>query len=308
MSYKQKQEKKQIEIRDSLFHDPGFGEFRSKDRPFVLKKAELNLHAKIRRQAIDYFDKYEVEWWGGSLTGHLLSSQVSCLNHLFFLRNEKDLALRLLQGLNKDFVDVCEIDDGFIGFEAISKGSYLNEGKTLKRGANCTSIDAMMIGKTITGKKILVLIEWKYTELYSKECKADGSSGKTRKARYNDLICDAKSPINAPKNLDNLYYEPFYQIMRQTLLAWQMVENKDYDADDWMHIEVVPENNIDLRYKVHSPDFEQSSVEDAWKNILKDGDKYQMISPQRMLKPFIFDSKSTALTRSVINYLIKRYW
>ena len=35
MTYKQKQEKKQIEIRNSLFHDPGFGYFMGKLRPFA---------------------------------------------------------------------------------------------------------------------------------------------------------------------------------------------------------------------------------------------------------------------------------
>jgi hypothetical protein len=308
MSYKEKERIKAEALRDELLHDSGMGVFKGKERAFVLQNPELNLQYRIRNKAIRYFKKYNIQWWGGSLTGHLLSSQVSCVNHLFFLRNEKVLALRFLQNLNPDFVDVCEIDAGYIGFEVTGNGNYLGEG-TATRGANCTSIDAAMIGQLNNGKKVLVFIEWKYTELYAKECKADGDSGDTRKKRYNHLISNPDSPISIPSSkIDNLYYEPFYQIMRQTLLAWQMVKHNDYGVEDWMHYEVVPENNIELRYKVHSPDFLQSSVEDAWKSVLKVGEKYQMISPQKLLKPFIFDNESTELSRSIVNYLNKRYW
>ena len=286
--------------------------YKNATRPFVLIDPEKNLWSKIRKEAIAYFKTNNIVWWPGSSepTGHLLSSQISCLNHLFFLREDKITSLKILRGLNPDFVDICaDFENGFVGFEVVSNESYLDEvekGKKQTRGANCTSIDAMMTGILKNRKKIQISIEWKYTEYYAKNCLADGSSGNTRKARYNHLIQDPQSPIKCTVGTDNFYYEPFYQLIRQTLLSWQMVKHKNLElnADDWLHIDVIPENNLNLRYQVQSPDLIQTGIEDAWKAQLKEPGKYNLMTPQRFLKPILFDSKH----KDVINYLNSRYW
>ena len=312
LDYLEKERAKVISIRDGLFKDPGGGVYRGKAREFVLKNPQKNLFHIIRDQAIQYFKGHEIVWWSSSKknpgpTGHLLSSQISCVNHLFFLRNNEDVALRFIQNINPNFTEICcDFDNGFIGFEVVSNGSYLNEGKKQTRGANCTSVDAMMSGILQNGKKIQILIEWKYTEKYNKNNKAYGSSGLTRQERYNDLINADDSPIDCKVNIENLYYEPFYQLMRQTLLADQMVKHKEYElnADDWIHLDIIPEANEKLRYKITSPDVSQDNIEDAWKAQLKDPEKYMVICPEKLLKPFIFDKKY----RSLINYLNTRYW
>jgi len=312
MTYRESEREKVVRIRDDFFNDPGDGIYKKQKRPFVLIDPEKNLWYKIRKDAQTYFKANKIVWWPGSsdVTGHLLSSQVSCVNHLFFLRNDKDAALKILQGLNPGFIDVCkDFEDGYIGFEVVSNESYLGEidaGKKQIRGANCTAVDAMMTGILNNGKKVQILIEWKYTEYYPKNCLADGSSGNTRKARYNPLIQNPLSPIKCTANLDNLYFEPFYQIMRQTLLAWKMVENKkdELNADDWLHFDVIPENNLNLRYQVQTPDLLQTSVEEAWKSQLKEPYKYNVITPQKLLKPVLLEPRN----RSMINYLNYRYW
>jgi hypothetical protein len=312
MIYRETERTKAERIRDNFFKDEGGGEYKSSSRTFVLKDAEKNLWHKIRKEAIDYFTKNKIVWWpgGSEPIGHLLSSQVCCLNHLFFLRDDKEAALMILKNIDADFTDVCaDFEGGYIGFEVVSNGSYLSEvpkGKKQTRGANCTSVDAMMTGILKNGKKIQILIEWKYTEFYPKECKADGSSGETRRKRYNELIEDADSPINSTVDLNNLYYEPFYQLMRQTLLAWQMVKHKNEElgADDWLHLDIIPENNLKLRYEVQAPNLIQSGIEEAWKSQLKRPDKYNIITPQKLLKPLLFNTKY----RGLINYLNERYW
>lgn len=312
MNYRESEREKALRIRDDFFKDPGNGEHLKIKYPFVLENVEKNLWTKIRKEAIKYFADNKIVWWPGSTepSGHLLSSQVSCINHLFLLRNDKDAALKILQNLNPDFVEVCpDFENGYIGFEVVSKHSYLGEvaeGKEQTRGANCTSVDAMMTGKLKNGNKIQVLIEWKYTELYSKSDKSEGSSGTTRKNRYDALIDDKDSPIKRTVSIDNFYFEPFYQIMRQTLLAWQMTKNKanELNTDDWLHYDVIPENNLNLRYQVSAPDIIQSGIEEAWKSQLKEPEKYNVITPQKLLKPLIFDNNY----RSLINYLNKRYW
>jgi hypothetical protein len=312
MNYRESEREKVIRIRDSFFNDPGDGVFEGAPRTFVLIEPEKNLWHKIRKDALDYFKTYNIVWWPGSdiPSGHLLSSQVCCVNHLFFLRNDKDAALMILKNIDPDFVEVCaDYEGGYIGFEVVSKESYLNEvkkGNKQTRGANCTSVDAMMSGILKSGKKIQILIEWKYTEFYPKSSKAEGSSGATRIERYNQLILDKESPINCTVDISNLYYEPFYQIMRQTLLAWQMVKNNkaELKADDWLHLDVIPENNLVLRYQVPAPDLLQSGVEEAWKSQLKEPNKYNVITPQRLLKPILFNKNY----RNLIQYLNYRYW
>jgi len=48
----------------------------------------------------------------------------------------------------------------------------------------------------------------------------------------------------------------------------------------------------------------QSGIEEAWKSQLKEPEKYNVITPQKLLKPLIFDNNY----RSLITYLNKRYW
>jgi hypothetical protein len=92
MEYRESERNKAESIRDLLFEDPGSGFYRNQPRPFVLRDAEKNLWEPIRNKAIQYFKENQIVWWPGSITpsGHMLSSQVSCINHLFFLRDDKE--------------------------------------------------------------------------------------------------------------------------------------------------------------------------------------------------------------------------
>lgn len=313
MRYIESERNKSERALKEILKKDGGGIYKGKPRPFVLKVPEFNLHKSVRKNAIAYFRENNIQWWSGNSepTGHLLSSQVACINHLFFLREDESASLKILQGINPGFTKVFrDFEGGFIGFEVVSRDSYLNEvdpGKAQTRGANCTSIDAMMTGQ-LDGNKIQILIEWKYTESYPNSYKGDGKSGKTRKSRYNDLIADSASPFLKNTNLDQLYFEPFYQLMRQTLLGWQMTSKShrqnELKASDWLHLDLIPENNLELRYKVPAPKLPQGNLENAWKSVLKNPEKYMMISPQELLHPILFDRKHT----SMINHLNARYW
>ena len=121
----------------------------------------------------------------------------------------------------------------YIQFESVSDKDHLKEIYTT-RGNNCTSIDALIYAKHKNGEKWLIPIEWKYTEFYGNLNKAkevihkDGRSidkGMERQSRYNDLILNSSQL--AVKKLDCYYFEPFYQLMRQTTWAEQMIQNKN---------------------------------------------------------------------------------
>jgi hypothetical protein len=62
-------------------------------------------------------------------------------------------------------------------------------------------------------------------------------------------------------------YEPFYQMMRQTLLGWQMTMRKEYSAEDWVHVHVIPNENTQLRETITSPGLSGKDITEAWREF-----------------------------------------
>ena len=304
MTYRDEQRLKATVMRDAFFRDPGDGIFFKREREFVLRDASLNLWAGIRDDAIEYFKKNSIAWWMGDEsdepTGHLLSSQVACMNHLYFMRQRNDVATAVLKNVCDSIDQAVTVDNGYVEFEVIGAENYLGE-RSHTRGANATSVDALMVGKKNTGSNILILIEWKYTEEYREENKYIPA----RYEIYNKLLDEEGCPI-IDSDHSMLYYEPFYQLMRQTLLGWKMVQNQEYQSDELLHLHVVPSGNVELRNRVTSPGLRSkgNNMSEAWKSVLKEPNRYIVISPENFLKPAL-DCKDT---RSIATYLEKRYW
>ncbi len=290
-----------------FYGDHGGGTFRGKAYPFVLKVAENNLYAPLKKDIQHYFKENEIAWWSGDLTNHTLSSQVACLNHLFPLREDKSAVLSIVKRICPEIADLSIIETdrfkpAYIQFEASSKSDHLNEG-VATRGSYCTSADALICGVKEDGKKILFLIEWKYTEAYDDVNKAAGNEGETLIGRYAAFI--RKSAQLKSVNTAAYYFEPFYQLMRQTLFAEQMVINKSAEAihaDSYMHIHVIPSGNGELMHKTYPCSGKQ--MEDTWRSLIKDQKKYKIVSPKDLLKPISGIQRYQALT----DYLMTRYW
>jgi hypothetical protein len=302
MNYREGQRQKAIDNREFLFKDPGSGIFSGKARPFVLKDPSLNLWDGIREDAKQYFKRNSIHWWRGNAndpTGHLLSSQVACLNHLYFVRQRKDIASALLQRINPDIVEALVVDDGFVEFEYIGKKQYMKE-KAFTRGANCTSLDAVMLGITSKAKKIMFLIEWKYTETYGEE---DLYIPK-RAIVYDSLIIRSDGPFISGVDLRSFYYEPFYQMMRQTLLGWLFAQNGEMNCDSCINVHVIPNDNVELKKNITSSAFAGQDIHEAWKNVLKVPDSYVPIDPTTLLK----SATHIVDTKSWLSYLEGRYW
>jgi hypothetical protein len=299
--YREAQRKKAIDLRDEMFKDPGDGMFAGKKRDFVLSDPVLNLWAGIRYDAMDYFKSNAIAWWQGAddePTGHLLSSQIACVNHLYALRQRMDLAAAVLKKVDSRIKNAKIVDDGFVEFEINGKKNYLNE-RSHTRGANSTSVDAVMVGEKEVGKNILVLIEWKYTEEYNGE----NLYIPERYNIYNPFLLEDKCPlkIDIP---EKLYCEPYYQLMRQTLLGWKMVEAGEYNCDEYIHLHIIPENNKELTARKTSPDLNGHDMPDSWKRTLVNPEKYKVISPEELLEPL----KHEKDVQSLLKYLEKRYW
>lgn len=316
--YRPQEKKHHIElIKDNfLGSDEGYGYF-GKDKKqydFVLKDGINNLYEPIRNEALEYFKENHIKWWGDNPdypTGHTVSSQIACLNHLMFLRQKPTEVLELINGLERvEFTKVLPVpydkDISYIAFETISDNSYLNEHKHI-RGSYCTSIDALIYAEDINNEKWIIPIEWKYTEAYGDSSKDDKSlegKGKERMRRYNGLITQSQQ-LKSLENYESsaYYFEPFYQLMRQTLWAEQMIKNKRKErikADHYLHIHVVPKANADLRGKTYK--FSNQNMEATWRNMLNEQSKYIIIDPQELMSPI----KSRC--PELYNYLKKRYY
>jgi hypothetical protein len=262
-----------------------------------------NLYSKIQEDAIEYFKRYDIAWWqckgeNNIPSGHIVSSQIHCLNHLFDIRTDKD-AVKLIaeKATSMQFDEILPslIDNkeknSYITFEfALDNDKLLGENdKGRKRGTLCTSIDVMIMARK-GDRKWLIPIEWKYTESYKREDKTN----ETRESRYSKLIETSKRLRMPEDGIPHSVYfiEPNYELMRQTLLCEQLVAN-GY-ADDFFHINVIPAGNTELR----------NAVEKEFIPMLKDDSKFKIIDPQDLLSPL----EENNLHPELIEYLKKRYW
>lgn len=316
MTYYEQQRDKEINRLPNEFfeNDPGNGVFHIKDRetkqikplylPFVLKERKLNLWGEIRDEAITYFEKKGIEWHKDAKDepkkgpeGHLLSSNIACVNHLFYLRQKMDLVTLILKNIDPRVISAEIIDDGYIEFEIMDGKNNINplneKSPERKRGSKSTSIDAIMVGRKNDGKNILFLIEWKYTEKgYDPECKIIAKDNYHK--NYIDLLQDKNCPIDFHENVKGLFFEPYYQLMRQTLFGWKMIEASEYNCNEFIYLHIIPHGNIEFRKNSKN-----------WNSFLKEQYKlcYKIIAPDDLLKPI--DEQNNRL---FIEYLKKRYW
>jgi hypothetical protein len=275
------------------------GEFRGQHE-YVLKREDCmcNLFKRIRKDVLRYFEKYRIIWWGENKqvqkpTGHLVSSQIHCLNHLFALRKDDKAIKTILSkvtGLAIKKILRSPLDkDGYLTFEFVYKNKTLLGEKHETRGAKCTSIDALVYALLDSGKKILVPIEWKYTETYS-----GAEANKESLKRYPQRILSSSNL----KEWNDLYKEdPYYELMRQTLLAEQIIaqpDKKDLEAVDYVHIVIIPKQHTELR----------NAITDRYIPTLKDPSKFHIIDPQELLAPLEGNKKYAGL----LDYLQTRYW
>ncbi|MCF2593282.1 hypothetical protein I6E11_05655 [Bacteroides caecigallinarum] len=344
--YREKQRKHhEILLNDShnnVFPDDvtGGGWYKGRSRSFCIAggKEDYNLYQGIRNEVKEYFKIEHIAFWGDQdgVPNHVLSSQVACLNHLFAIREDKLMTLEIAKSITgrKDIVEMlrlgCDTNPQYISFEVVSSTDHLSE-KCSSRGKYCTSIDAAMLALLEDGKKLLIMIEWKYTESYSRDDKSVESDpgrpmqpearGITRLKRYSNLITTSrflKSCIDCCKEnelgLDDsiipyrnsIYFqEPYYQLMRQTLWAEQIIDNKSSEkikADKFVHIHVVPSQNKELLDNGFSGE-KDDDMEKSWKGQLLDKTVYRLVNPELIVETIAKDDKYEDLVR----YLRERY-
>ena len=261
--------------------------------------------------AIDFFNQRDIKWWKSSRSGddsrsegptrNMASSQVACVNFLLPLVGIPGALLSVLGALDDDVVDVLDIvqdkHTSPVEFEWIGCGQSLEGGRT--RGSQNTSIDAFLVAEVKSGRKRAYLLEWKYVEQYLStrpDFKGEGSQGDTRRLRYAERYRASFSSFNLDivPDLEDFLYEPFYQILRQRLLADRMVDDGELGIDEAKVVVVVPEHNWAYRTvsdgrTTTAPPLAQrfrrlDTVEAVMRAVLKDPNaQFDMVAPSDLL-------------------------
>jgi len=230
------------------------------------------------------------------------SSAAACLNVLGYLNqhqndiipffNQFDLNIQKVIPFptNVNYEGIIYDDEGPIVFEWIGpKISPINE-KGCSRGQNRTSIDGYMLAE-VNGKITQLFIEWKFTETYnSLTHKFYGKKGIERLRRYSDILSKLRKS-NFPFKfndedkigLSDFSYEPFYQLLRMTLLAimttpvnLNSIRIDDYKIIHLAHSENDGLNKLSKKHLEYSPGLKKFSDEplhDTWKELLDEQEK-----------------------------------
>lgn len=294
-NYKELQKIKNTELINKGFFN---GDTGIVNYPYILNDYKNNFYNLIFEEVMEYFENNEIKWWNENIninqpTANTLSSQIACLNHLFFIRRSKFLSLYILNFItNKNFTDVLILDNdkydpAYISFEVASDKDYLNE-ITTNRGELNTSIDAVFLAEDESNKKHLIVLEWKYTEENAdNDFSNDGGSGEERLRRYSELINNSKQLKHKYSNYKSAvyFYGELYQFTRQTLWAEQMIENKDIEsikADDFLHLAVISNKNKSMLSSIYK--ISNMNLEDTWRNVLNDNSKFMIIDNKKIIE------------------------
>jgi hypothetical protein len=280
------------------------GLYRNRMYPFCLplEYAGYNLFHEIREDALATFKRHDIVWHSSALPGlptnHLCSSQVFAVNLLFPFIDKPEALADALRPYFPDIQRMLPVEDKrYIAFEWIGDINYLKEdpkiGEYRQRGAGNTSIDAMMMYEATNGKTVMLLVETKYSESYGVSYKRFRSDGSDRLESYEEFFNSPSSPINhdvAP-DLADFLYEPFYQLLRHSLLATQIMKTGKPKVGRVQVVHLTVHRNKDL-LSVTSPRFRRlgDTTYGVWMKVLKDPSAFSLISAESFFKGISLES------------------
>lgn len=294
------------------------GIYKGKARPFCLPldHAEENLFYEIQPTAPTYFASRSIKWHdgqNGKPSNHLCDSQVCCVNFLFPFADKPKALADLLRPIFSSLREMLPIEDGYyVSFEWIGQKNYLGEKISRNgqrtRGANFTSADAIVMFERTDGKRQIVLIEWKYTESYGRTFLKIAKSGTDRTVIYKPLFNRDDCPFNKAmlSDFDSLFYEPFYQLMRQQFLAHEMEKAQELGADVVSVLHIAPLHNTDF-HKVTSVRLEGigQTAMDVWKKPTCHTERFSSVSTEQLFGNVSVEQMPEM--RTWLEYIGRRY-
>jgi hypothetical protein len=273
-----------------------------KDFCLPLEHAALTLLPEVRDLALTLFAELEIPWHAGIGSGpgnHLLSSQVQCVNALGQMVTDPD-RLVLAFGEALGTVEVLPIEPGrYLTFEYIGPTDFFGEAPDGERtrGARCTSVDAAFLHRTREGLTELVLLEWKYTESYRPR-PLEPERDAIRWRRYGAALTAPDGPVRSDVlDFADLLDEPFYQLVRQQLLASELEKARVCGADRVRVVHVLPKRNAAYRQSLRPAHRAiGASVGEVWQRLLRHPDRFVSLDSA------VFDDPEITSNQYVFRY------
>lgn len=266
-----------------------------------------NLYPDLRGSdgALAFFRDRGIKWWTNARSGdrlqrdghvgptrNLSSSQVACVNFLLPLVKIPGALASILRCIDGDVLDIVPIVDqadrkSAVEFEWVGWDAPL-EGGRITRGANQTSVDALLVAETRSGRRAY-LFEWKYCEEYRYPTdKGLGQSGETRRTRYRPLYERSDSSFKQDIRFDEFLFEPYYQILRLLLLADRMRSSgvtPSLPIHDARVVAVCPAANLEYRQAVRRTPLGRrfpslNTVEEIVRATMKTPESFAVVAPE----------------------------
>jgi hypothetical protein len=181
--FQQQETRRQVEFKRRRWPDLADGPLVQRPNliyPHILPKG-YQKNAFFDPSVMHYMAEHDIAYHTASL--NLRSSQVSCLNFVYHLRQNLERASEVLRGWFPELARVTSIELEYTGPQPVT--SWLGEPPAGKRGLNRTSADAAISWTASDGTSRLTLVEWKYTET-----KFGGCGGYKPGPRYQRAKCD----------------------------------------------------------------------------------------------------------------------
>ncbi len=280
-------------------------------------RRDLNIAPTVREALEHYFGPPRNITWHQH-ADHGLSSQVCCLNFFAPLATQPNLLSRVIgAALNIEPPHMHPVEEGpqgerwFVGFEWPGRADYLGEwaknAAAGPRGQNATNADAIVRFQS-AGINETLLIEWKYTEEYGAPLRADGNP--TRTKRYAEKMFAPDGPIRADLDLtlDEFFWEPFYQLLRQQMLAYRMQQAREDGAERVRVLHISPSRNRTL-HKVTSPSLRRFGDDafEVFRGLLVDPDAFVGRTTEAVFGPILYLEHDDASAQAWASYLTDRY-
>lgn len=291
--------KKSVEISPAAQANGEFLVCKTYRVPYCLPRQHKkeNIFSEIRDEAYLFFRNHNIKWHSTG-ENHLLSSQAYCVNFFFPFARNKEALKSLLLPLYPEIEEMLSVEDGmYVTFEWNGGKNYLNEQSyNSERGANATYVDAAVRFKRKDGKIQDVLIEWKYTEKYAPKDLGENDRGQQRVKTYLPFCEAMDCPVQLTSvdtdietGLRAFFYNPFYQLLRQQLLAHE-IEKEDNGIDAVSVLHICSEKNDAFRTMVTSPKIQETfpgkGVIEIWKSLVKNPSKFESTSPEKLFQGF----------------------
>lgn len=256
--------------------------------------AALSLLPEVRESALSMFAELGIPWHAGINGGpsnHLLSSQVQCVNALGQMVEDPARIVRAfgeLLGID----EVLQIEPGrYLTFEYIGPTDFFGEAPHGERvrGAHCTSVDAAFLHRARDGEVELVLVEWKYTESYRVR-PPDPKKDAIRFTRYGEAFADPHGPVRDDVlAFEHVLDEPFYQLVRQQLLAHALENSGAEGASRVRVVHVLSPANVAYQQSLARPEHRAlgATVSEGWHVLLRRADRFTSVDSAVFLDPEI---------------------